>query len=214
MLKAFRIKLIGIVQGVGLRPFVYRIALANGISGYVRNLGGSEVEIFAEGSPLALKSFIESLQKDKPPFARFEKLIVEEVKPEGHEDFKILKSEQRFEDRSIIPPDFAICKDCIDEVMNSKTRFYRYHWNSCAWCGARFSMLYRIPYDRENTAMIHFPLCEECSKEYADHRNLRRFHAQGISCPNCGPKTFVYEIGGKKLKLEDVVKFTAEKILE
>ncbi|MCS7130389.1 MAG: carbamoyltransferase HypF, partial [Archaeoglobaceae archaeon] len=150
----------------------------------------------------------------KPPFARFEKLIVEEVKPEGHEDFKILKSEQRFEDRSIIPPDFAICKDCIDEVMNSKTRFYRYHWNSCAWCGARFSMLYRIPYDRENTAMIHFPLCKECSRDYSDPETLRRFHAQGISCPKCGPRTFVYEIGGKKLKLEDVVKFTAEKILE
>ncbi|MCS7143577.1 MAG: carbamoyltransferase HypF [Archaeoglobaceae archaeon] len=214
MLKALRIKLIGIVQGVGLRPFVYRIALANSISGYVRNLGGSEVEIFAEGSHSALNSFIESLKKEKPPFARFDKLIIEDVKPAGYTEFKILKSDPRFEERSIIPPDFAICKDCIEEVLNLRARFYRYHWNSCAWCGARFSMLYRIPYDRENTAMIHFPLCEECSKEYADHRNLRRFHAQGISCPNCGPKTFVYDIKGKKLEVDDVINFTAEKILE
>ncbi|MCX8000929.1 MAG: acylphosphatase, partial [Leptospiraceae bacterium] len=110
MLKALRIKLIGIVQGVGLRPFVYRIALANSISGYVRNLGGSEVEIFAEGSHSALNSFIESLKKEKPPFARFDKLIIEDVKPAGYTEFKILKSDPRFEERSIIPPDFAICK--------------------------------------------------------------------------------------------------------
>ncbi|MCX8172742.1 MAG: carbamoyltransferase HypF [Archaeoglobaceae archaeon] len=214
MTKAFRIKLIGIVQGVGFRPFVYRIAVANGIYGYVRNLGGSEVEIFVEGARSTLESFIKALHKDKPPSAKFERVIVEETKPVGYRDFKILRSESNFEERSIIPPDFAICKDCITEVFNPKSRFYRYHWNSCAWCGPRFSMLSTLPYDRENTSMIHFPLCEECSHDYNDPENLRRFHGQGISCPKCGPKTFVYTSFGEKLDVEDAVNFAVEKILE
>lgn len=214
MVKALRIKLIGVVQGVGLRPFVYRLAVAKGISGYVRNLGGSEVEILAEGSENALKDFIESLNSEKPISARFEKVTVEEVEARGYEDFKILKSDSKFEERSIIPPDFAICKDCVGEVFDSNSRFFHYYWNSCAWCGPRFSMLYSLPYDRENTAMIHFPLCEDCARDYADPKNIRRFHAQGISCPKCGPRTFVYNSEGKRLEVKDVVDFTAEMLLE
>ncbi|MEM4540885.1 MAG: carbamoyltransferase HypF [Archaeoglobaceae archaeon] len=214
MLKALRIKLIGVVQGVGLRPFVYRLAVAKALNGYVRNMGGSEVEIHVEGSDEALKSFIDRLQKEKPISARFEQVIIEEVEPCGYKDFKILKSDSKFEERSIIPPDFAICKDCAQEILSSGSRFYRYHWNSCAWCGPRFSMLYSLPYDRENTAMNQFPLCEECSSDYGNPGNLRRFHAQGISCPKCGPKTLVYDLNGKRMVVGDAVDFAVEKLLE
>lgn len=214
MLKALRIRLIGIVQGVGLRPFVYRLAVEKGVYGYVRNMGGSEVEILAEGTENALKSFLESLKKEKPVNARFDRVFIEEQKPKGFKEFKILKSDPNFEERSIIPPDFAICRDCENEILDQKSRFSGYHWNSCAYCGPRFSMLYRLPYDRENTAMIHFPLCEECAKDYSDPKNQRRFHAQGISCPNCGPKTFVYSINGEKIEVKNAVDFSAKRILE
>ncbi len=214
MVRALRIRLIGIVQGVGFRPFVYRLAVARGVSGYVRNMGGSEVEIHAEGDENALKSFLEGLSREKPPFARFEQVSIQEIEPVGYSGFRILKSDSNFEERSIIPPDFAICSECVAEVMDRKSRFFDYHWNSCAFCGPRFSMLYRLPYDRENTSMIHFPLCEECAKEYADPCSPRRFHAQGISCPACGPKTFVYSIAGERLEVANPVEFAADKILE
>ncbi|TDA27193.1 MAG: hypothetical protein DSN99_04940 [Archaeoglobi archaeon] len=114
----------------------------------------------------------------------------------------------------MFPPDFAICSECVAEALDRNSRFYGYHWNSCAFCGPRFSMLYRPPYDRENTSMIHFPLCGDCAREYADPGSLRRFHAQGISCPACGPKTLVYSISGIRLDVDDAVDFAAEKILE
>jgi hydrogenase maturation protein HypF len=214
MPKAIRISLVGIVQGVGLRPFVYRLAVAKGISGYVRNLGGSEVEIVAEGTENALESFLDLLSKEKPPSARFDKVFIQEIEPKGYEGFRILSSDPNFEKRSIIPPDFAICGSCTNEVLDKKSRFSGYHWNSCAFCGPRFSMLYRLPYDRENTSMHHFPLCSECAGDYSNPMNLRRFHAQGISCPNCGPKTFVYRISGERLEVENAVDFAAERILE
>jgi hydrogenase maturation protein HypF len=214
MQKALRIRLVGIVQGVGFRPFVYRLAVANGISGYVRNMGGSEVEIIAEGDENALRSFLEGLRNEKPPLARFDQVSIQELEPVGYEGFRILKSDPDFEERSIVPPDFAICSECVAEALDRNSRFYGYHWNSCAFCGPRFSMLYRPPYDRENTSMVHFPLCGDCAREYADPGSLRRFHAQGISCPACGPKTLVYSISGKRLDVDDAVDFAAEKILE
>ncbi len=214
MPKALRIRLIGIVQGVGLRPFVYRLAVAKGIYGYVRNMGGSEVEIFAEGDESALKSFLEGLASEKPPSARFEQIFIQELEPRGYGDFKILRSDPNFDERSIIPPDFAICSACAGEIFDRKSRFFEYHWNSCAFCGPRFSMLYRLPYDRENTSMVQFPLCSECFRDYSDPGNFRRFHAQGISCPRCGPKTFVYSITGEKLEVDDPVEFAAKKIVE
>jgi hydrogenase maturation protein HypF len=213
-IKALKIRVIGIVQGVGFRPFVYRLAKSLNLKGYVVNLGGSDVEIYIEGVKDRVEEFVRRLFTDKPPSAKILSAIIEEVKSVGCEDFVILRSRQDTIYRSMVPPDIAICRDCVKEILDPNSRFYRYHWNSCAWCGPRFSMMFKVPYDRENTAMAMFKLCSECSKSYSDPNDVRRFHGQGISCGRCGPKTFVYSSDGSKLDVEDPVKFIAEKIIE
>jgi hydrogenase maturation protein HypF len=213
-IKALKIRVVGVVQGVGFRPFVYRLAKSLDLKGYVVNLGGSEVEIHVEGDKSRVEEFVKRLFSDKPPNAKILNMVLEEIDIVGYEDFVILKSKQEAVYKSMIPPDIAICRDCIREILDSRSRFYRYHWNSCAWCGPRFSMMYRIPYDRENTAMAIFKLCDECSRSYNDPNDVRRFHGQGISCPRCGPKTYVYSCDGKRIYVEDPVKFIAEKIVE
>lgn len=210
--RALKIRVVGIVQGVGFRPFVYRLAVSRGVSGYVLNLGGSEVEIYVEGPGHAVASFLKGLNSEKPPPARIEEIDIEEVKPMGLRGFEIRRSERRKSKRSMIPPDFGICRDCLREIHDSMSRWYRYPWNSCAWCGPRFSMMYEVPYDRENTAMRAFPLCTWCKRDYEDPSNLRRFHAQGISCRYCGPRTYVYDMEGKRVPVSDPVFWAANMI--
>ncbi|MEM3033978.1 MAG: carbamoyltransferase HypF, partial [Nitrososphaerota archaeon] len=187
-MKAVRLRISGIVQGVAFRPFVYRIAVRAGVAGYVKNVGGSGVEIHVEGEPERVEEFIQLLWRLKPERARIDEYSHMEVPPQGYTSFQIHKSDSSAYYRSIIPPDFSICKDCLREIL-SETRWHLYPFNSCAYCGPRYSMIYTVPYDRENTAMRSFPLCEECRREYHDPENERRFHAEGISCPSCGPKT-------------------------
>ncbi len=200
-MRSARIVVTGIVQGVGFRPAIYRLAVKLNLKGYVRNIGGSEVEIWVEGSENNIREFINQILGKMPPPARIESLHVEFSSLRGYKTFKILPSAKGRIYRSMIPPDIAVCDECLAEVLNSRDRRYRYPFNSCAWCGPRFSMMYTTPYDRENTAMRDFPLCNECASEYRDPNNKRRFHAQGISCPRCGPKL---ELRDKSWKLVDV----------
>ncbi|MBE9391446.1 carbamoyltransferase HypF [Fervidicoccus fontis] len=212
---AHRIKIVGVVQGVGFRPFVYRLATNLNLFGYVVNKGGAEVEIFIEGEKRNVEKFTELLEKEKPPPAIFEEISISNEEPKGFTEFKILKSKHDFDKRSMIPPDIGICDNCLSEIRSPSSRFYKYHWNSCAWCGPRFSMMYSVPYDRENTSMEDFPLCKDCECDYKDVSNLRRFHAQGISCPVCGPKTIVIKNDGTIVKTEeDPVDFSAKMLLE
>ncbi|MEM0340457.1 MAG: carbamoyltransferase HypF [Acidilobaceae archaeon] len=212
--KALRLAIVGIVQGVGFRPFVFRLATSLGLRGYVKNLGGSEVEIWVEGDEISLATFLKRLLQERPPSAKIESVKIEDVEPRGYTFFEICRSGRDKKVRSSIPPDIAICHHCMKEVLEPNTRFTNYYWNSCAWCGPRFSMIYELPYDRENTAMKDFPLCGDCRKDYEDPNNVRRFHAQGISCKTCGPKTYVYSNQGEKLNVEDPVTFTARAIEE
>ena len=214
-LTALVIRVVGIVQGVGFRPFVYRIAVKNRVKGYVKNLGGAEVEMWVEGTKEDTKCFIEDLVKLKPPSAKIEELKVEKVSPKGFEEFSIMRSERGTSAVSMIPPDFGMCEYCLEEVLREGSRWYMYPFNSCAWCGPRFTMIEKIPYDRENTTMVDFPLCEECLKEYRDPENLRRFHAQGISCPKCGPRAKLLSKTGEVLE-DDSVKavFKAAKLID
>ncbi len=214
MRKAVRLRVTGIVQGVGFRPFVYRLAVSRKLGGYVINLGGSEVEIWVEGSPEQLESFLKGLYEEKPPPAKIEELEVEEASPKGYERFMIKRSEKRKSKRSMIPPDFGICPHCVREIHDPSSRYYRYPWNSCAWCGPRFSMMYDVPYDRENTSMKGFPLCLDCRRDYEDPENIRRFHAQGISCKHCGPRTIVYDMSGRVIEVDDPVRWAARRIEE
>lgn len=213
--KALLIRIIGLVQGVGFRPFIYRIATANNLTGYVRNLGGAEVEIYIEGREENLKNFLRDLYDKKPPPSKIQEIFIEEVTPKGFKEFKILKSSKAKSRLSMIPPDFGICEYCLKEVLDPNSRWYHYPFNSCAWCGPRFTMIYNVPYDRENTAMRDFPLCAECIAEYEDPNNLRRFHAQGISCPKCGPRVFLLNKSKKIIcKDYDAIIRTAELIDE
>lgn len=212
-MKAYRIIVTGITQGVGFRPFVFRLAKKFGVKGYVRNLGGAEVEIFLEGldSP---RAFVDALRREKPPTAIIERIIVEEAGSRGYEEFQIHSSGSSREVLSQIPPDFSICDECLREIEDPNSRFYRYPFHSCVWCGPRFSMIYDVPYDRKNTSMRDFPLCEVCEAEYRDPNNIRRFHAQGISCPICGPKLWLVDKYGNRVAAEDPLKVAANLIDE
>lgn len=203
MTKAYIVRITGIVQGVGFRPFVFRLAKKYDIRGYVRNLGGAEVEIYIEGDKV--KEFIKSLEVEKPPTAVIYSIQVIKAYPKGYSSFRIMESSNEFSSISIIPPDFSICDECIKEILDPKSRFYRYPFHSCAWCGPRFTIIERIPYDRHNTSMRDFPLCDECLKEYNDPENIRRFHAQGISCPNCGPKLKLLDNKGRLISTNDPI---------
>ncbi|MCS7107577.1 MAG: carbamoyltransferase HypF [Acidilobaceae archaeon] len=212
--RAVRVSAVGIVQGVGFRPFVFRLATTLGLRGYVRNMGGSEVEIWVEGEAERVEEFLKRLSLEKPPPSRIDEIRTTEESPRGYDSFVIMESSGSRVVRSMIPPDIAICNDCAEEVLGRGSRFSRYHWNSCAWCGPRFSMLFDVPYDRKNTAMTEFPLCEECERDYRDPQNERRFHAQGISCSLCGPRTLVLSSRGEKLTVADAISFAARALEE
>jgi len=213
VVRAFRIRVTGIVQGVGFRPFVHRVAVLAGVAGYVQNLGGSEVEIHVEGPIDRLARFFTLFAEKLPPPAKIEEFEIEEVKPLNLKGFVIRKSSKRMSRRSMIPPDFAICRECLAEILDPKnTRRYRYPFNSCAYCGPRFSMMYSVPYDRENTSMKHFPLCRECVEEYNDLWNERRYHAQGISCARCGPRVWLTDSKGRVVEVEDPIREAAKLI--
>ncbi len=209
-MKAYRIVVRGLVQGVGFRPFVVRLAKRMGAKGWVRNVAGGAVEIHLEGVQPEL--FIRELETRKPWPAIIEKVEIVETVYRGCRDFIILKSERNTL-RSQIPRDVAICEKCLKEVLNPFSRRFRWALNSCAYCGPRFSILYSLPYDRENTSMSPFPLCAECEREYRDIKD-RRFHAQGISCPKCGPRVRLLDSDGKTVITSDPTREAAKLIDE
>jgi len=214
-MKAVKIYVAGIVQGVGFRPFIRRIAYLSGVKGYVKNLGGGEVEIHVEANEISrITAFLKLLRDKKPPPARIEKIEVRETDPKDFEDFIIMKSGNMRVLASEIPQDLAMCDECLREILDPRSRWYRYPFNSCAWCGPRYSMIYKPPYDRENTAMRDFPLCEDCRREYEDLWNERRYHAQGISCPKCGPKLTLLDKNLREMEVDDPLSTAAELIDE
>jgi len=212
MVVSYKIVISGLVQGVGFRPFIYRVAVKSGIKGYVLNLGGGEVEVHAEGEKENIAQFLHLLFLNLPPSAEIENVQMEEAEFNSYSDFRILSSLNKIKKPSEIPPDFSVCDNCMKEVLDPKNRRYKYPFNSCAYCGPRFSMMYKLPWDRENTAMIEFPMCEECKREYEDPDNERRFDAQGISCPICGPRLFLSTIDGEKVEGDPIVE--TAKLLE
>ena len=207
-----RILVRGLVQGVGFRPFVYRLAVSLGARGFVRNISGSSVEIWVEGIDAGL--FVEELHRKKPWAAIINNVDVESVECRGYSSFFIEKSAETYHGPSMIPPDIAICDDCLREIEDPRDRRYRYPFNSCVKCGPRYSMMYSPLYDRENTSMRDFPLCSNCLSEYGDPANERRFHAQGISCPVCGPRLWLTDEKGEALDTEDPIRTAAQLVRE
>ncbi len=197
----------GIVQGVGFRPFIYRIAVKNGLNGYVKNRGDAGVEILLEGNPHKILSFMRALKEEKPPLAQIYQVITKKLQErEEYSTFTIHKSSNEAEHAgSVIPPDIAICNDCLRELRDAKDPRYDYFFITCTNCGPRFTIIERLPYDRENTTMRDFPMCNFCRKEYADPLN-RRFHAQTVACPECGPKAYLTNQDGISLKAKDPIR--------
>jgi len=187
----------GTVQGVGFRPFIYQIAKANGLSGYVKNLG-NYVEILIEGDRKSLDNFIKELPEKKPPLAKVTEIKTKNVPFSGYSKFIIVPSESGVFENSIIPPDTAICEQCRAEIFDPSSRYYHYPFTVCTNCGPRYTTVRTLPYDRENTTMADFPLCPECEKEYTDPLN-RRYHAQPVCCPRCGPEIWLSDPEGNVL---------------
>ena len=198
-----RIWVNGIVQGVGFRPFIYRTAVMLGLKGYVLNLGDAGVEIEVEGEEGKIRRFIELVKEKKPVLSSIHEIKVEFGEEKGYEKFEIRKSrEERGKSTSIIPPDIAICDECIMD-MEREGRRHNYFFTTCTNCGPRFTIIKHLPYDRPNTTMDEFEMCNECHAEYINPLN-RRYHAQTIACRNCGPEIFL-RWKNRMLKGEDAI---------
>lgn len=178
-----RIRIRGIVQGVGFRPFVYALALRHDLAGWVLN-DGEGVLVEVEGE--AVQTFVEGLKKSPPPLARLETIETETVKTTTEKGFKILTSHSSAVGTGL-PPDTGVCEACLEELFDPTDRHHLYPFLNCTHCGPRYTITKHLPYDRPQTSMAGFPLCEECKAEYKDPLD-RRFHAQPIACPTCGPK--------------------------
>jgi len=202
-----KVKVTGIVQGVGFRPFIYRIAIKNGLKGYVRNKGDAGVEILVEGEEENIKKFLKDLREKKPPLAQLYQVIVKKTKgKKAYEKFTILKSSEKAElSGSVIPPDIAICNECLKELRELEDPRYDYFFITCTDCGPRFTIIEKLPYDRENTTMREFTMCSFCQKEYTDPLN-RRFHAQTVACPKCGPKAYLTNREGETVNCKDPIR--------
>ncbi len=211
-----RISVSGLIQGIGFRPFVYRIAVKRGLKGYVRNLGDAGVRIEVSGPREAIEDFLRALKSEKPPIAEYTKLKVEWLEGEGgYEGFEIAESDEagRSVEVSFIPPDIAICPECLRDMLNPEDRHYLYPFTCCALCGPRFTTIKEPPYDRERTTMDEFPMCPECLREFTDPTD-RRFNAQTICCPRCGPRMTLYTPDGSIVECEDPIREAASLLAE
>jgi hydrogenase maturation protein HypF len=203
------IKVNGIVQGVGFRPFIYRTAVKKYLVGYVRNRGDAGVEIVVEGAENDVKRFVNELKNNRPPLARIYNITTEYSEDRKEfKEFTILKSSGDVEfSGSVIPPDVSICSECLKEMRDLKNRRHDYFFTTCTDCGPRYTTIRTLPYDRTNTTMLEFPMCPTCQKEYTNPID-RRFHAQTIACGQCGPSVYLANNNGERSDSEDPVRET------
>ncbi|MDP2366451.1 MAG: carbamoyltransferase HypF, partial [Ignavibacteria bacterium] len=211
MIKRLSIFVRGAVQGVGFRPFVYRIANELKLKGYVLN-SSAGVKIEVEGMPNRLSGFLFKLQYEKPPLAIINSIESFYLPANGFKDFIIEQSIENLETTTLILPDFAVCNDCLKEMFDPNDRRYLYPFINCTNCGPRFSIIVKLPYDRPNTSMKIFLMCNDCKREY-ENPSDRRFHAQPTACPVCGPQIELWDSTGKALvEKHSALLLAAEKI--
>ncbi len=184
----------GAVQGVGFRPFVYRLATEMRLGGWVLNSPGG-VFIEAEGEKESLDTFILRVGKEKPPLASVQSMECTFLDPCGSSSFDILKSTASGETGALVLPDIATCPECLAEIVDPANRRHMYPFTNCTNCGPRFTIIESLPYDRPNTSMKSFPMCDDCRHEYENPAD-RRFHAQPIGCPACGPRLALWDENG------------------
>ena len=210
-IKLIQIKVRGVVQGVGFRPFIYRLAQRYSLRGWVRNTSG-EVQIEVEGEEEALNKFLIGLRTEAPPMTRIEEIAVVPLPPKGYTSFDIKQSLAEEGKYQLVSPDIATCRDCQNELFSPGDRRYHYPFTNCTNCGPRFTIIEDIPYDRPRTTMHHFKMCPECQREYDDPLD-RRFHAQPNACPKCGPSLELTNSQGTPIKCSDVIQ-TASNLLK
>jgi hydrogenase maturation protein HypF len=199
---------------VGFRPFVYRIATANKLVGFVRNLGDAGVEIVVEGTRDSVSRFVIQLQAEQPPTCRIHQVDTTHPPETGEfNEFRILASDEaRVHAGSVIPPDIALCANCLKELRDKKDRRHDYFFITCTDCGPRYTIIDALPYDRPRTTMRDFEACTECSREYRDPGN-RRFHAQTVACADCGPSVILAGHDGRRVDSVDPIR-EAGRLLE
>lgn len=194
-MQALEVKIKGIVQGVGFRPFIHRQVRKHGLRGTIRNTS-SGVTIELEGEPEAMGQFLIELPEEAPPLAVIEEISKREMPMQGFDRFSIIGSERQQERNTLISPDIAVCEDCLQELNNPTDRRFHYPFINCTNCGPRFTIIEDVPYDRPKTSMKAFPMCPDCEREYHDIEN-RRYHAQPDCCPDCGPEVSYLDGNGK-----------------
>lgn len=190
----------GLVQGVGFRPFIYRLATHHGLTGFVRNMGDAGVQVVVEGDKRAIEKFVNSLHPEQPPLARIEDIRVAwRNSTNEFTIFKVVPSEMASLGLpSVVPPDLALCDDCLHEMLDPSDRRYNYPFITCINCGPRFTIIEKLPYDRPRTSMKVFPLCTDCLHEYQDPPD-RRYHAEPTCCSTCGPRMKLYDAEGNPI---------------
>lgn len=207
---AYSIKIRGVVQGVGFRPFVYRLARTNGLTGWVLN-EEQGVEIHLEGEEKILRVFLEELKTQPPPAASIATVKVIPVEPAGCTEFLILTSQRQRQPTARVSPDLPVCADCLHELFDPHNPRYHYPYINCTNCGPRYTVIESLPYDRSNTTMAKWPLDSYCIAEYRDPAN-RRFHAQPVACPNCGPHYYFQQNDRAVRGDPDVVRIAIERL--
>ncbi len=193
--RRLRLEIRGAVQGVGFRPFTYRLASELALAGWVIN-DSRGVQIEVEGNSAKLETFLDRLQGEAPPRAVLHSVVTTWLEAEGFTDFSIRHSDEQGTKSVVMLPDVATCDDCLGEVFDREDRRYRYPFTNCTNCGPRFSIIRSLPYDRPNTTMERFEMCPDCSREYTEPRD-RRFHAQPNACPVCGPRLELWDRTGQ-----------------
>ncbi len=202
-MESLHVSVRGVVQGVGFRPFIYRLAGQHGLAGWVRNTSGT-VEIEVEGEGPAVAAFLEEIRGSPPPMARIEEVAASPVARRGYTGFRIIESRPEPGEYQLVSPDIATCAACRREVFSPGDRRYRYPFTNCTNCGPRFTIIEDIPYDRPLTTMRTFTMCPECQREYDDPLD-RRFHAQPNACPVCGPSLVLVDAEGAPVGARDVM---------
>ena len=191
-----RVRVQGTVQGVGFRPFVYRLAEGAGVTGFVRN-DSSGVVLELEGPRRAVEDVLSRLQREAPPLAVLDRLETSWHQPHGADQFLILPSASDDAPNAPVSVDSTTCEQCLVELFDPSDRRFRYPFINCTNCGPRFTIVRGVPYDRQLTTMANFEMCAECRREYEDPRD-RRFHAQPNACPSCGPQVALLERSGSR----------------
>jgi hydrogenase maturation protein HypF len=212
VIKRIRCHFAGIVQGVGFRPFIYRMARTHTLAGFVQKRPeGVVVEV--EGPGPSIDAFLSDVNCHLPPLADVARLSSTEISPKDDREFKIIASKADGVPDVHITPDVATCRDCLNEMLNPKDRRFHYPFINCTNCGPRLTIINAIPYDRANTSMACFPMCPDCLKEYQDPAN-RRFHTEPNACPACGPRLDLLDEEGNKLPTDDPLQTVCDKLRE